>query len=101
MDLLHKRYASPYFFLDGMIQAGRFEEFVVNFVETVTEEENEKTTWEFFLHKVFDDRTYTAFKDEIRNNEEHKNLSARTIETTVNHSFDILNSFNPEEKGGE
>ena len=99
MDLLFKRYASPFLFINGMIQAGRFAEFVDYFCETVHEEENERTSWEFFLHKVFDDRSYKDFKTELKNNEEHQNLSARTVETTIKHTMDILNSFNPEKRG--
>jgi hypothetical protein len=101
MDLLFKRYASPFLFIDGMIQTDRFGEFVDYFSEAVVQDENEKATWDFFLHKVFDDRTYNDFKAEIKTNEEHKNMSARTLETTVKHSYDLLNSFNPMEGGSE
>jgi hypothetical protein len=55
--------------------------------------------WQFFLHKVID-RTYQEFKDEIKTNKEHQDMSKRTIETTVKNSIDILKNFNPN-TGGE
>ena len=99
MDLLAKRYASPCFFTNGFIQTGRFAEFVDEFAETVTKEENDRKNWEFFLHKVFDG-SYAEFIEEMKINERHQTMSERTIETTVQHSMDILNGFNPE-IGGE
>jgi len=106
MDLLSKRYANPCFFLDGMIHSGRFSEFVDSFVQSINKEieleEKEKEMqlhWDFWLHRV----SGKSFKDyiaEIENNEDHKNISEGTLETTFQHSMDILNNFNPE-KGGE
>ncbi len=98
MDLLSKRYANPCFLLNGMIQTGRLEEFVDNFVDTVHKEKEEQTNLEFYLHKVFEG-TYNDFINEIETNRNNQNLSERTIETTIQHSMDILNRFNPE-KGG-
>ena len=85
--------------MDGMIETGRFEEFVSSFVDTVNKEKEEKTNWEFFLHKVFD-KSYGEFIDSIKVNNETKNMSVRTIETTVEESMNILKNFNPKE-GGE
>ena len=99
MDLLAKRYASPCFILNGVIQTGRLSEFVDELAVIRQEEEKEQKTWEFFLHKV-DEGSYADFRDEMETNEQHKAMSEKTIETTVQHSIDILNGFNPE-KGGE
>ena len=99
MDLLSKRYASPCFFLNGMIQTGRLDEFVGDFIETVQKEKEEQVNWDFYLHKVFEG-TYNDFIDEIETNKKNQRMSGRTIETTVQHSMDILNHFNPDE-GGE
>ena len=99
MDLLFKRYASPFSFVDGMIQTGRFHEFVIDFIKTTNQEMEEKYDWEFFLHKVFD-KSYQEFKEEIKINKENQEMSEQDIETTVQYSINILNNFNPEE-GGE
>lgn len=99
MDLLFKRYASPFSFVDGMIQTGRFYEFVIDFIKTTNQEMEEKYDWDFFLHKVFD-KSYQEFKEEIKTNKENQEMSEQDIETTVQYSMNILNNFNPE-KGGE
>ena len=96
MDWLYQRYASPFSFMDEMIQSGRFEEFVVEFTQTIHKEKEEKMNWEFFLHKVWDG-TYEDFCSDIENNKKNLSMTKRTIETTVNHSLNILNNFNPNE----
>jgi hypothetical protein len=99
MDLLSKRYASPCFFLDGMIRTGRLEEFVDDILQITNKEKEDDVTWEFFIHRVFN-MSFKEFVEEIKNNKENQSLSERTIETTYQHSMNILNNFNPE-KGGE
>ena len=98
MDLLFKRYASPFVFLNGMIQAKRFSEFVDEFVKTIHEEKEEKTKWEYFLHRVFD-KSFNEFKEEIKVNQDNQNMSDSQIEATVLHSNNILKNFNPETQG--
>ena len=99
MDLLYQRYASPFLFMDGYIETGRFCEFVDEFIKTYNKEKEEKLDWEYFLHKVYD-MTYQEFKEHIKINSETQNMTARTIETTINDSLNILGNFNPTE-GGE
>ena len=82
-----------------MIQTGRLDEFVDDFIVTVRKEKEEQVNWEFYLHKVFDG-SFSDFVDEIENNKKNQNMSERTIETTIQHSMDILNNFNPN-RGGE
>ena len=99
MDLLSKRYASPYFVLNGIIQTGRLLEFVDEILQITEQEKEDRANWEFFLHKVFEG-SFNDFLEEQKINKQNQNLSVRTIETTIQHSKDILNNFNPE-KGGE
>lgn len=100
MDLLYQRYASPFSFINGMIQSRRFTEFVVEFANTITKEKEEKTNWDFFLHKVWEG-TYSDFISDVENNKKNLTMTKRTIETTVQHSMNILNNFSPDERGGE
>lgn len=95
MDRLYKRYADPFSFINGMIQAGRFREFVISFWNTTQEEMNEEKSWEFYLHRVFEG-SFDDFMKAQKTDAEHRNLPARTIETTINHTNDILKKFNPE-----
>lgn len=54
MDLLSKRYASPFLLLDSYIETGCFEEFVDEFVKLHNQEQEEKTMWEIWLHRRHD-----------------------------------------------
>ena len=85
--------------MDGMIQTGRFEEFVDNFVDISIQEKEEQFEWEFWLHRVWEG-TFKEFKESLENNKNNQNLSNAAIETTVQDSLNILKNFTPE-KGGE
>jgi hypothetical protein len=100
MDLLYQRYASPFSFIERMIKSGGFYNFVVEFDKTIAKEKEEKQNWEFFLHKVWDG-SYQDFIADVENNKKNLTMTKRTIETTVQHSMNILNNFSPDERGGE
>lgn len=99
MDLLFNRYANPFPFVDGMIQTGRFSEFVRSFIEKENSEREEQTAWEFWLHKVWEG-SFADFKDEMDNDKKNRQMSEKTMETTIKDSMNILKNFNPT-KGGE
>ena len=99
MDQLFKRYADPFPFMDGMIQTGRFSEFVRQFLERINSEREEQTAWEFWLHKVWEG-SFTDFKTEMENDKKNRQMSEKTMETTIKDSMNILKNFNPA-KGGE
>lgn len=96
MDLLYQRYASPFSFVNGMIQIGRFCSFVEEFISTINSENEEKTQWEYFLHKVFEG-SYADFKDEVQLQKKMQSMSLKTIEETVNSSLSILKNFKPDD----
>lgn len=95
MDLLFKRYASPFLLLDEMILADKLSEFVSHIVD----ETNHEQEWEFFLHKVFD-KSFREFKESLRTIERPREMSKLDIETTIKDSLDITQNFVPDE-GGE
>lgn len=97
MDLLFKRYASPFLLLDEMILAGELFDFIIHMVEQMNEEQE----WEFFLHKVFD-KSFKEFKDALNTSHTTQvvEMSESELETTVNESRNILTSFTPETEGG-
>lgn len=88
MDLLFKRYASPFVLIDQMIAVGRFAEFV----QELQEMDGEDSLWDFYLHKV-DGKSFNDFKEEviIQNTE----ITDEDLETTINNSVEILQGFNP------
>ena len=99
MDRLYQRYADPFSFINGMILSGRFHEFVISFWNSTQKERNEEKSWEFYLHRVFEG-SFDDFMKAQKTEADHRNMSERTIETTINESMKILNNFNPE-KGGD
>lgn len=98
MDALFKRYGHPFPFMDGMIQAGRFCFFVRSFWEEIHREKNEKTLWDFYLHKVLEG-SFDDFKKKAENDEQHRSMSDHDVEAILKHTNSILNNFAPE--GGE
>ena len=95
MDLLFKRYASPFLFIDGMLQTGRFTEFVDNLVEKDYKEREEQRLWEFYLNRPIE-ISFIEFKEGVKNDNNNASLSANDIETTVQNSMNILQNFNPD-----
>lgn len=91
MDLLFKRYASPYLLVNEMISAGQFSDFVTQLVEYDTDQ----SLWEFFLHKV-DGQSFNNWKASLSGAEQSNQMSDGQIETTINESYLILNNFEPE-----
>jgi hypothetical protein len=96
MDLLSRRYASPFFILNGYIQTGRFCEFIDEFAEAVQESKR----YELYLHKVWD-KTYEEFREDVLTTQKNRNMSEFSFETTIKNSMNILNNFNPEIERGE
>jgi 3-methyladenine DNA glycosylase Tag len=96
MDLLFKRYASPFPLLTGYIQTERFCEFIQAFHDQKMEDDR----WEFYLHRVWD-KSYTEFCDSMQMSQALQSMSDIDMETTVKKSMDILGNFNPnQEEGG-
>lgn len=87
MDLVFHRYASPFLLLDQVVRNDELSEFV-NMLWDVTEEERE---WEYFLAKVFD-KSFADFKESVK----PQPISKKELETTVNESWNMMNTFIPE-----
>lgn len=96
MDLLFKRYASPFSLVDGYIQTSQFCEFITAFCEQKTEDDR----WEYFLHKVWD-KSYSEFCNALQSSQDAQEMSESEIEATVKKSMNILGNFNPEKGEGE
>ena len=91
MDLLFQRYASPFIFIDGMIQSMQFDEFVCDFAEA----KRETDEWQVYLHKVWD-KSFTEFKEMLKVSRDNQRMTETEIETTISHTMNILNKLNPE-----
>ena len=79
--------------LEQMFQNGQLCDFIDGFIKIRNDEINEKTQWEFYLHRVFD-KSFSYF---VAENEFAIMLeTVRNLEETFNHAFDILENFIPE-----
>lgn len=87
MDLLFKRYASPFLLIEQMIAINSFSDFVTKLMDL----NDEDILWEFFLHKYMGEQSYSEWKESL----ESKEVSAEEAEEIISNSFDILNSFEP------
>ena len=87
MDLLFKRYASPFLLIEQMIAINSFSGFVTKLINL----NDEDILWEFFLHKYMGEQSYSEWKESL----ESKEVSAEEAEKIISNSFDILNSFEP------
>lgn len=91
MDLLFSKYASPFLLLDEIILNNRFCDFVIEIMNS----ENERKTWEFYLHKVFD-KSYEDFKSSLGSDSVRtEKISKTDLETTILNSKNTLNNFRP------
>lgn len=89
------RYSSPLVFLDRMIETGRLEEFVNEFVLIQNEEQEDKTIWEIWLHRIFD-KSFTDFKNSL-NHEEKAAPTPEELKSIAMDSRTILAGFVPVE----
>ena len=82
--------------LNQMIRTGRFFEFVDEFITLHNEETEEKTMWEYWLHRV-SDMSFAEFleKNKGTTTETETKPSQEVLEKTVMESREIINSFCP------
>lgn len=84
MDLLFKRYASPFLILDSYIE----NKSLTSFLRTLYEKVGEERMWEVWLHKV-DNQSFDEFKNSILEANEKVDNSTDTINDILSNSLDI------------
>ena len=92
MDLLFKRYASPFVLLDNFIATNSLSDFIDDFLKFIGEERQEDTKWQFFLHKVFD-KSWKDFCDEIESVDKGVKID---LGATIKKSHNMLTNFTPD-----
>jgi hypothetical protein len=87
--------------LDNMLETGRLEGFVSEIIKTVNEELEEKTLWEYWLHKVWnmDWPDYYASRNDKSSTTEAA-PPEEELKDTVSFSAQMLMGFCPD-SGGE
>ena len=94
MDLVFKRYSSPFLLLDNLIENGKFLEFIAELLNDYQEEQ----LYEFWLHKVLD-KSYEEFKKDIKEEKERheapEELNDERVAEIIQESYEIINNFKP------
>jgi hypothetical protein len=82
-----------------MISAGRFDDFIREILNIYNEEQEDKTLWEMWLHKVHD-KSYNAFKESLGmiGNKKAAPTKEETAEV-IQESKTLLNGFRIAEVG--
>lgn len=93
MDLLFKRYASPFDYLDTLIDNGILYKGILNIVKN----DNEDKMWEMYLHSnpyIAPQKTFKEWKEKAFQNENHKKpLSKVELKTELEKSQNLLNQL--------
>lgn len=98
MDLLAKRYASPFILLEQMICQQRFCEFVIEVNTIVYEESEDAKYWDIWLHKIFDNRSFNDWKKSVTAPRQIE-VDESELEATIRDSKELLDNFNPTDRG--
>ena len=86
MDLLFKRYASPFILLDNLIATNSLTLFIIDMLDIV----NEEKLLEYFMHKVFD-KSWNDFIEEVK----PKKTEKIDVGATLIKSKNMLKNFTP------
>lgn len=85
--------------LDNMLMTGQLYRFVSEIIKTVNEELEEKTLWEFWLHKDWE-RSWPEFRKALNDKSQAAPTQKETLDI-LNETMNIMASFRPDGGGGE
>lgn len=90
MDLLFKRYASPYTIMDEMLSMNKLTDFIIHLFR----QEKEEMQWEFWLHKVHN-MDYEEYKAKVAERNKSYAMTNEQVDATIQKSRNILKKFKP------
>lgn len=91
--MLYSKYADPVQLLNGMIKTRRLFEFCNSFIEFRNQETEDKTLWEFYLHRVLD-MSFSEYLEQMKSNVEQPVDEAKAINAIIESNI-LLSSFVP------
>ena len=91
MDLMFKRYSSPFCYLDALLEYGEFGRGIANIWD---ETQNDKN-WEYYLsNNPMNEVSFEDWKKEMRAKAQAQTpMSKAKVEATIEKSQNILNNF--------
>lgn len=98
LDILYQRYGNPVSLLNGMLATRRFCGFVETFVELYKNDQLEKTRWEYWLHRVFD-QSYQDYVQSLGMNQAPAAPTRKEQIKAVQQSMKILDGLCPAKVG--
>ena len=90
MDLLFKRYASPFLLMDEMIAVGNLQDFITYLLK----DEQEALQWDVWLHKVHD-MDFNTYKAKCAEANRSYAMTTKQVDRTIEKSKGILKKFQP------
>lgn len=75
--------------LQQMVETGQLVEFIDELVQIRTEERQEKTMWEYYLHRVYD-MSFDEFVQQTKEPETPETMGKDRMVEIVKDSLDIL-----------
>ena len=95
MDLLAKRYASPFLILDEFIRLHQLHDFVIEIFKTIADEKVHDARWQYYLHKVYN----MTFEEYVQKCEQPKQveqyMTHQEIGNVMEESRKMLEGFVP------
>lgn len=89
MDLLFKRYASPFSLLDNAIECDRLEDLV----DGILEYSEEEKLWDIYCHTIYTNKK--SFYDFIKPTKKQEPITKDDLGAMIKDSKDILKNFKP------
>ena len=87
--MLYQRYGKPLELLQQMMEAGQLCEFIDEFIQIRNEELQDKSMWEYFLHKVYD-KSFEEFRQQVKEPAAPEAMGKDRMVEIVKDSLDIL-----------
>lgn len=87
--MLYQRYGKPLELLQQMVETGQLCEFIDELGQIRNEELQEKTKWEYYLHKVYD-KSFEEFMKQIEEPTAPEAMGKDRMVEIVKDSLDIL-----------
>lgn len=95
MDLIFKRYSSPFLFLDILIENNNF----VRGIDELYRQKSEEKWWEMYLATLpMNDKSFEEWRREAlkgRPTNSNNSLSKKEVEVAKNKAENMLCNFNP------
>lgn len=92
MDLLAKRYASPFLVLDEFIRLHQLHDFIMETLKTIADEKVNERRWQYYVHRVdgMSFEEYVQLCEKPDEQEKTKQMTNTQISNVVNDSRNIL-----------